>query len=222
MAGSHVPKFGNWDGENVPYTACFETARKANKGSKMMNPNDPEENPEAFAYRRYDYVSINVSPAKKSAVETPQYHYGHRGKPSAGSGQNKSTGSTSSKLEFFGDSQSISGFPVKQLARRQGTCGVTKNKNDRGNGFVLPSPNRLMKNSRNPSDDLSCSSVPKFGAWDEKDPKSGEGFTVIFNKVKEEKHTAAAKFPIVQPQSNIPSSHNHKTNAKSKVFCCLF
>lgn len=152
--GSHVPKFGNWDGENVPYTACFETARKANKGGKMMNPNDPEENPEAFAYSRYDYVSINVSPAKKSAVETPQYHYGHRGKPSAGSGQNKSTGSTSSKLEFFGDSQSISGFPVKQLARRQGTCGVTKNKNDRGNGFVLPSPNRLMKNSRNPSDDL--------------------------------------------------------------------
>ncbi|XP_019259819.1 PREDICTED: RPM1-interacting protein 4-like [Nicotiana attenuata] len=151
--GSHVPKFGNWDGDNVPYTAYFENARKG-KGGKMINPNDPEENPEAFAYRGYEDASINVSPAKTPLIETPQYNYGHR---------------------------------------------------------------------RNPSDDLSnysSASVPKFGAWDEKDPKSGEGFTVIFNKVKEEKQIAAAKFPIVQPQPNMPSSH--KRNTKSKMFCCLF
>nr|XP_033517534.1 RPM1-interacting protein 4-like isoform X2 [Nicotiana tomentosiformis] len=171
--GSHVPKFGNWDGDNVPYTTYFENARKG-KGGKMINPNDPEENPEAFAYRGYEDASINVSHVNTPLVETPQ------------------------------------------------TSDAKKNKNDRGNIFVPPSPNRL-KNSRNPSDDLSyysSASVPKFGAWDEKDPKSGEGFTVIFNKVKEEKQIAAAKFPIVQPQPNMPSSH--KRNAKSKMFCCLF
>ncbi|XP_060186165.1 RPM1-interacting protein 4-like [Lycium barbarum] len=210
--GSHVPKFGNWDGENVPYTAYFENARKVNKGGKMINPNDPEENPEAFAYGRYDDASVNVSPAKVPSFETPQYNYGHRRNPS-GSGQNKSIGSTNSNSESFG------------VTQRHRKSDVKKNKNDRGNGFVPPSPNRLIKSSRNPSDDLSCSSaasVPKFGAWDEKDPKSGEGFTVIFNKVKEEKHIAASKFPMVQPHSSMPSSHNQKRNAKSKVFCCLF
>ncbi|CAN4126925.1 unnamed protein product [Withania somnifera] len=216
MAGSHVPKFGNWDSENVPYTAYFENARKGNKGGKMINPNDPEENPEAFAYSQYD----DVSPTN---TDTPQQHHGHRRNPSAGSGQNKSIALTNSNSESFEDNQSLSStFSVNQPTPRRRKSDVKKNKNDGGNGFVLTSPNTLINSSRNPSDDLSCSSVPKFGAWDEKDPKSGEGFTAIFNKVKEEKQIAAAKFPIVQPHSSIPSSHNHKRNAKSKMFCCLF
>ena len=44
---SHVPKFGNWDNDNVPYTAYFESARRE-RGGIMINPNDPMENPEAF------------------------------------------------------------------------------------------------------------------------------------------------------------------------------
>jgi RPM1-interacting protein 4 len=44
---SHVPKFGNWESEeNVPYTAFFDKARKGRTGGKMINPNDPEENPD--------------------------------------------------------------------------------------------------------------------------------------------------------------------------------
>lgn len=45
---SHVPKFGNWEGDNVPYTAYFENARKEKIGGVRINPNDPEQNPEAF------------------------------------------------------------------------------------------------------------------------------------------------------------------------------
>lgn len=45
---SHVPKFGNWDGDNVPYTAYFENARKEKTNGIRINPNDPEQNPEAF------------------------------------------------------------------------------------------------------------------------------------------------------------------------------
>lgn len=56
-----------------------------------------------------------------------------------------------------------------------------------------------------------------FGQWDERDPTSGDGFTVIFNKVKEEKQIAASKFPVVPNQpTNLP---NTKTkDARSKVF----
>lgn len=51
---SHVPKFGNWENEeNVPYTAYFDKARKGRTGTKMINPNDPEENPEVLS----DYSS---------------------------------------------------------------------------------------------------------------------------------------------------------------------
>lgn len=49
---SHVPKFGNWESDDdIPYTAFFDNARKDDKpvnNVKMINPNDPEENPEAF------------------------------------------------------------------------------------------------------------------------------------------------------------------------------
>ena len=47
----HVPKFGGWDNDNVPYTAFFDNARKERSGMRM-NPNDPEENPEAFMHAR--------------------------------------------------------------------------------------------------------------------------------------------------------------------------
>lgn len=33
--------------------------------------------------------------------------------------------------------------------------------------------------------------MPKFGDWDEKDPSTGEGFTDIFEKVREEKQSGA-------------------------------
>ncbi|XP_057756678.1 RPM1-interacting protein 4-like isoform X2 [Arachis stenosperma] len=47
MALSHVPKIGNWESDNVPYTAHFENARRE-RGVVMLNPNDPMQNPEAF------------------------------------------------------------------------------------------------------------------------------------------------------------------------------
>lgn len=44
-----VPKFGNWESEdNIPYTVYFEKARKGKTGGKMINPNDPQENPDLF------------------------------------------------------------------------------------------------------------------------------------------------------------------------------
>ncbi|XP_041025160.1 RPM1-interacting protein 4-like isoform X2 [Juglans microcarpa x Juglans regia] len=46
---SQVPKFGDWESEeNVPYTAYFEKARKG-RGTKMINPNDPKDNPDLLS-----------------------------------------------------------------------------------------------------------------------------------------------------------------------------
>lgn len=44
--GAHVPKFGNWESENVAYSACFERAHREKSGTTSFrtstNPNDPE------------------------------------------------------------------------------------------------------------------------------------------------------------------------------------
>lgn len=56
---SHVPKFGNWEADNIPYSACFESARREKAGF-MTNPNDPMENLEAFN------KNVNADEAKSS------------------------------------------------------------------------------------------------------------------------------------------------------------
>ncbi|MBA0656787.1 hypothetical protein Goklo_009118, partial [Gossypium klotzschianum] len=43
--------------------------------------------------------------------------------------------------------------------------------------------------------------LPKFGEWDLKDPATADGFTVIFNKARNEKKTRATAPP---PPSIVP------------------
>ncbi|KAI3461852.1 hypothetical protein Pfo_018515 [Paulownia fortunei] len=62
MARSNVPKFGNWENEdNVPYTVYFDKARK-HRGGKMINPNDPQENPDMFT---------NIDPSPPAPAPAP-------------------------------------------------------------------------------------------------------------------------------------------------------
>ncbi|GFY91698.1 indole-3-butyric acid response 1 [Actinidia rufa] len=196
---SHVPKFGSWDSDNIPYTAYFENARKEKGSGVMMNPNDPEENPEAFMFGRVGTGSE-----------------GHRRNTSdhQKSGSHKSTNSES------GSDKSNSGYALQQQNHRRTRSTTRKNSTTEANNFVRPSPaHDRLRSANNPSEDKSYRSVsvPKFGVWDEKDPKSGEGFTVIFNKVKEEKQIAATKLPTVPPQPrNFEKSQ--KKHAGSKKY----
>lgn len=45
--------------------------------------------------------------------------------------------------------------------------------------------------------------MPKFGEWDVNDPSSAEGFTVIFNKARNEKKTGG------KPESPSKAVHNN-------------
>ncbi|KAL8032893.1 hypothetical protein ABFX02_13G126800 [Erythranthe guttata] len=158
---SHVPKFGNWEGgDNVPYTAYFENARKEKSDGVRINPNDPEQNPGAF--------NIRAPP-----------NYVHR---------------------TMANSESYSSSTTERS----------------------PSDNSVVKTNRHrrkyTSDDVSVKSVsvPKFGEWDENDPRSAEGFTVIFNKVKEEKQIAASKFPPVPIGPIQTINDNCRTSQKNE------
>ena len=69
--------------------------------------------------------------------------------------------------------------------------------------------------------------LPKFGEWDVNDPASAEGFTVIFNKARDEKKIASAsgRFPS-QRRHDSRNARNNKDNknlktssSKKKWFC---
>jgi len=89
---AHVPRFGNWDNDgNVPYTLYFENARKGKgAGGKMINPNDPAENPEAFSMaaptppRHERRPSDAPPPLSPNPYAGSPYHHRHGGRGGGG------------------------------------------------------------------------------------------------------------------------------------------
>ncbi|KAG4933036.1 hypothetical protein AAZX31_17G122800 [Glycine max] len=66
--------------------------------------------------------------------------------------------------------------------------------------------------------------LPKFGEWDVNNPASAEGFTVIFNKARDEKKTNTAT-ATPTPRRSDPVFKNENYNnpqysGKRKWFCC--
>lgn len=53
--------------------------------------------------------------------------------------------------------------------------------------------------------------LPKFGEWDVNDPASAEGFTVIFNKARNEKKTGG------KPDSPAKDSSTYKPGATTTL-----
>ncbi|URE26792.1 NOI protein, nitrate-induced [Musa troglodytarum] len=67
--------------------------------------------------------------------------------------------------------------------------------------------------------------LPKFGEWDVNNPASAEGFTVIFNKVRDEKKTGGnSGTPTTPTRKDVGSlqpedTYRHPTKTR-KWFCC--
>ncbi|XP_039029637.1 protein NOI4-like [Hibiscus syriacus] len=63
--------------------------------------------------------------------------------------------------------------------------------------------------------------LPKFGEWDVNDPASAEGFTVIFNKARDEKKTGG-KPELVEKADPYgkPEAKSDKPQTK-KWLCCV-
>ncbi|KAG8385771.1 hypothetical protein BUALT_Bualt03G0079900 [Buddleja alternifolia] len=196
MARSHVPKFGNWDGDNVPYTAYFENARKEKISGIKINPNDPEQNPEAF----------NIGSSNFSHAESYDDNH-HRNIYDQRKNTSRKTMASESSSDKSPSDNSVSSVLKPNHQRK---------KSDR-NKYTSRSHIPRSPGPNNYDDEFSYRSVsvPKFGEWDEKDPRSGDGFTVIFNKVKEEKQIAASKFPPL-PTNNYDQT-SQKKETKSKV-----
>ncbi|XP_074292900.1 protein NOI4-like [Silene latifolia] len=63
--------------------------------------------------------------------------------------------------------------------------------------------------------------LPKFGEWDVNDPSSAEGFTVIFNKARDEKKTGGKPdSPANTQPTSKPGMDLNKSQPK-KWLCCV-
>ncbi|KAK6930698.1 RIN4, pathogenic type III effector avirulence factor Avr cleavage site [Dillenia turbinata] len=83
-----------------------------------------------------------------------------------------------------------------------------KASSDGSHGFAPATPGRSRLRSVNKGDDTPdhTSAVPKFGEWDETNPASADGYTHIFNKVREERQIGAGKVPIMPTET---TSHSN-------------
>lgn len=59
--------------------------------------------------------------------------------------------------------------------------------------------------------------MPEFGGWNESDPSAGDGFTDIFNKVREEKNNESKEVLYITDDSMYSSSYSHGSSKKSPV-----
>lgn len=62
--------------------------------------------------------------------------------------------------------------------------------------------------------------LPKFGEWDVNDPASAEGFTVIFNKARDERKTGG-NTKAASPPKNAAPKQNDDFNYPKKVMLCI-
>ncbi|KAK7276972.1 hypothetical protein RIF29_18121 [Crotalaria pallida] len=64
--------------------------------------------------------------------------------------------------------------------------------------------------------------LPKFGEWDVNDPASAEGYTVIFNKARDEKKTGGKpESPAKADPHTRPSALDPRKPQSKKWFCCI-
>jgi RPM1-interacting protein 4 len=202
---AHVPKFGNWDnGGNVPYTVYFENARKGKVAAagKMFNPNDPVDNPEAFSssiaapspsrapppppshHERAPSDAPPPPPPAPYAGGSPYHRHAAGGgeTPPArrGGGRTSGGGGSSYSVEHSPSPSPL--HPYSDSGSGSYGGGLVANSRAKGGGGGAPRGNETPTRG---------SAVPRFGDWDS-NPASADGYTHIFNKVREEKQTGQA------------------------------
>uniref|UniRef100_A0A251JJC5 RIN4 pathogenic type III effector avirulence factor Avr cleavage site domain-containing protein n=1 Tax=Manihot esculenta TaxID=3983 RepID=A0A251JJC5_MANES len=86
---------------------------------------------------------------------------------------------------------------------------------------MTPGRSRLKSVTRGNDCPDDSAAVPKFGEWDEMNPASADGYTHIFNKVREERQGGVAKVPVLPTETSHSNGHKQYGNENSKSCCCF-
>ncbi|KAA8543503.1 hypothetical protein F0562_021002 [Nyssa sinensis] len=249
----HVPKFGNWEsGENVPYTVYFDKARKDRNGGKMINPNDPQENPDMFPNIESPAEAppsrtrtLPEEPIGRGAVKPTHEHRvsredGELSQFTESPARNDNMGrkaASESTHQRYGGRGSNSGHPTRQSAGSErsieqsplhphyqakvtgkgGGSPSWEGTHSYESSHGTPGRSRLKPVTRGDESPVKGAAVPKFGEWDENNPASADGYTHIFNQVREERRPGAAKGSATSHTD--VRKHNANDNDNPKCWC---
>jgi len=238
MAHQGVPKFGSWEDENDHlYTQYFENARKGKSPGRSATQNDNKGDPETPSK---DPPSAKASPLRTGsdpAVRKPKderradreddlrRHEATAGKPYAESPNHKHSDHTNYNSAARKTGMERSPLHPHHQARVVNKGGVSSpswerrgsSEGNRGNAPTTPGRSRMRPSGRGDETPERGSAVPKFGEWDEKDPSTGEGFTDIFNKVREEKQSGDA--PVITNDAGYNRSNQGRKYESSGCSC---
>ncbi|KAG6477320.1 hypothetical protein ZIOFF_066573 [Zingiber officinale] len=218
IQGTHVPKFGNWEGDEAvdtvsfPYTQYFEKARKGRMGTKAVNADNPHDNPEEF---HAGATLIHVPPLTSSPHQggSPLHHDPIIHKHTIDSPNNRyedqmPSGDYQSRLHQVGDGSDYKGntSPLHPHYQMNNNVYSTSEGLPEGNyGSMSNSPGGLrMAGVGDENTIKKGQAVPKFGEWNE-DLYMADGYSVIFSKVREDKEKEGRQTrPATVP--NVPNN----------------
>ncbi|TXG72627.1 hypothetical protein EZV62_001206 [Acer yangbiense] len=244
---SNVPQFGNWESEgNVPYTAYFEKARKK-KTSVNTNVNNPEQNPrmlsnnvapvqappfqmdtesvaqkgrETLRTKHANSTSRENSDLVRSSASPLHHNIDHHHISKSSSDTHKKaiqlTVGPDRRIEHPHHQAKLGG-------KGNGASWERKNSTEGSNNLAPLTSGRSRPGSvtRGHQTTDHGATVPKFGDWDETNPASADGFTHVFNKVREDKlNNRTGQVPVAATQN--PHSNNrmqHDNEMSKRCFC---
>lgn len=98
-----------------------------------------------------------------------------------------------------------------------------KNSSEGNHGLAPSTPARSRLKSTPKGNDTPDDSpaVPKFGDWDDNDPKSAEDFSQIFQLVRDDRHSGAGKVPHLSSDGSHPNGLKQRGKENPKIWGCF-
>jgi RPM1-interacting protein 4 len=236
MKHKGVPKFGSWEdedrGEHL-YTQYFENARKGKSPGRSVNPNNHHGDTEALSKasplhagsdpamrkpkddrrsNREGDLRQHETTVRKPYAESPNHRYGdHTNYDNAV----RKTGIEKSPVHPRHQARAANKGGVSSPSRdRRGSL-----EGNRGSAPTTPGRSKFRSTGRGDETPDRGSAVPKFGEWDEKDPSTGEGFTDIFEKVREEKQSGTGNAPVMTSEADYIKRYQQRKYESTGCSC---
>ena len=183
MAHKGVPKFGNWEDEGQDALSKDPASIKA---SPLRTGSDPglQKHKDERRASREDDLRQHEATARKPHAGSPNHRYGDH------------TNYDGAARKASNERSPMHPRHQARLANKGGVSSPSWDRRGSSEGYrgtapTTPGRSKIRSSGRGDETPERGSAVPKFGEWDEKDPSTGEGFTDIFDKVREEKQSGS-------------------------------
>ncbi|CAL9205306.1 unnamed protein product [Musa hybrid cultivar] len=156
----------------------------------------------------------HIAIAHKPTTESPLHRHGYQ----PNSSEHRRAGRTSGESDNSMERSPLHPHYHVKAATRGGVSSKGSSVSSHALASNVAGRSRPRTGGRGDETPDKGSSVPKFGEWDESNPSSADGFTGIFNKVREEKKSGSAKATMI---TNDTIYVNDQDGSGGSLSCCF-